>query len=402
MHQPVLFFLQSEVLFDYTVIHVSEIKLIQNSNQPKVKNPKDKIKQGRKSWQKRSEINLDVVYFNYKDVQDLSSLNEVYIWDLDKTYLDTSVDSLKGLFMTIFEKSFSKKNMPGASALLRSLARYRRKHFSDPEFPLFFVSASPPQMESKIYEKFTIDEIDPLGMFYKDNLRNLRPSRFTFLRNQIGYKIQALLQLRVDLSPQVKMLCFGDDSESDVVIYNLFSDICARRMTPVQLSKVLEKFAINTMQIEEIIRLQDLVPVQDPVEKIYINLATDTDPEYYGQFGRRTLATYDSFQLALDFVQDQRLSLEELSQIIIDLKTKYNYGEAQILRNFEDLIRRRVLGISSYEMIRNYLMEKNFIHNSWTSRIEPMREKTVENGHVYELEGIYDPWIQAEIDYLSQ
>ena len=156
------------------------------------------------------------------------------------------------------------------------------------------------------------------------------------------------------------------------------------------------------MQIEEILRLQDLVPVQDPVEKIYINLATDTDPEYYGQFGRRTLATYDSFQLALDFVQDQRLSLEELSQIIIDLKTKYNYGEAQILRNFEDLIRRRVLGISSYEMIRNYLIEKNFIYNSWNSRIEPMREKTVENGHVYELEGIYDPWIQTEIDYLNQ
>lgn len=360
------------------------------------------LRSSRKSWQKRSEINLDVVYFDYNDAQDLSQYTEVYIWDLDKTYLDTSIDSIKGLFMTIFEKSFSKKNMPGTSALLRSLARYRRKHFSDPEFPLFFVSASPPQMESKIYEKFTIDEIHPLGMFYKDNLKNLRPSRFTLLKNQIGYKIQALLQLRVDLNAQVKMLCFGDDSESDVVIYNLFSDICARRLTQAQLSKVLEKFAINTMQIEEILRLQDLVPVQDPVEKIYINLATDTDPEYYSQFGRRTLATYDSFQLALDFVQDQRLSLEELSQIIIDLKTKYNYGEAQILRNFEDLIRRRVLGISSYEMIRNYLIEKNLIHSSWNSRIEPMREKTVENGHVYELEGIYDPWIQTEIDYLGQ
>ena len=369
------------------------------SMSPKAKRSKSK---SQLSWQQRSEINLDVVSFDYSKGRDLSQFSEVYVWDLDKTYLDTSIDSFRGLMMTIFEKSFSKKNVPGASALLRSLGRYRRKHFSDPELPLFFVSASPPQMETKIHEKFRLDEINPLGMFYKDNLRNLRPSRFTFLKNQVGYKIQSLLQLRVDLHPQVKILCFGDDSESDVIIYNLFSDICARRLNQAQLQKIMVYYAVNTMQMDEILRLQELVPIQDPVEKIYINLATDTDPEFYSQFGRRTLATYDSLQLAFDFVQDQRLSLEELSQIIDDLKTKFNFGEAQILRDFEDLVRRRVLGISSYEMIRNYMIEKNYIHTSWTSRIEPVREKTVENGHVYELEGIYDPWIPVEIDYLNQ
>jgi hypothetical protein len=352
------------------------------------------------AWNKRAEINLDVVYFNYSSGKKKNTYSEVYVWDLDKTYLDTTIDSIKGLFATIFEKSFSKKNVPGANELIKSLARYRKKNFSEVEFPIFFVSASPPQMESKIYEKFQLDEIYPTAMFYKDNLKNLRPSKFTFLKKQVGYKLQALLQLRLHLADDVRMMCFGDDSESDVIIYNLFSDVCARRHSKSQLEKLLEKMGVGVLQIEEIQRLQALTPIQDPVEKIYINLATDTDAGYYTKFGRRTLATYDSFQIALDLVQDQRLSLEELGSVMNEMQTKYNFSTGQITKSFEDLIRRRVMGLSSFEMIKNYLIEKKVIPLSWSTKIEPLREKTVENGHVYELDGLHEPWIRSEIDYL--
>jgi len=351
-------------------------------------------------WKKSSEVNLDVVYFNYKDGYDFSQYSEVYVWDLDKTYLDTSIDSLKGLFRTIFEKSLTKKNVPGTSELLKSIAETRKKHFLEPEFPLFFVSASPPQMESKIYEKFILDGVSPLGMFYKDNLKNLTPTRFLFLKKQIGYKLQALMQLRCHLGPEVRIICFGDDSESDAIIYNLFSDVCARRHTPNQLEKLLDQLGITKIQVEEILKLQSLVPIQDPVEKIYINLATDTDPEYYHKFGRRTLATYDTFQVALDLVQDQRLSLEDLGVVIESLSSKYDYSAAQMIKSFEDLIRRRILGLSSFEMIKNFLIERKMISLSWSSKSEPLKEKIVENGHVYQLEGLFEPWVPKETDYL--
>jgi len=353
-----------------------------------------------KNWKNYSEINLDVVYFNYKEGYDFSQYSEVYVWDLDKTYLDTSIDSIKGLFSTIFEKSLTKKNVPGTSELLKSIAHTRKKHFTETDFPLFFVSASPPQMESKIYEKFILDGISPLGMFYKDNLKNLTPTRLLFLKKQIGYKLQALMQLRCHLHSEVKMICFGDDSESDAIIYNLFSDVCARRHTPMQLEKLLENLGVSKVQIEEILKLQSLVAIQDPVEKIYINLATDTDPDYYHKFGRRTLATYDTFQVALDLVQDQRLSLEELGIVIEALMEKYNYSPTQLIKGFEDLIRRRVMGLSSFEMIKNYLIEKKIVSLSWTSKTEPLREKIVENGHVYQLEGLFEPWVRTETDYL--
>ena len=352
-------------------------------------------------WKQRSTTNLDVVYFDYETKAKIDTADEVYIWDLDKTYLDTSIDSLSGLFHTIFDKAFTKKNVPGTPDMIRSLSRYRKKHFNEQDFPLFFVSASPPQMESKVYEKFVLDEIHPIGMFYKDNLKNLAPKKFLFLKKQIGYKIQSLLQLRTRLSKNVRMICFGDDSESDATIYNLFSDICARRHTETRLTVLLEELGVNYAQIDEILRLQNVINIQDPVEKIYINLATDTDPEYYLKYGRRTLPTYNSFQAALDLVQDQRLSLEELGFIANGLVEKYKFTTDQLVSAFEELIRRRVLGLSSYEMIKNYFIEKKIISQSWMAKIEPLKEKITDGGHVYELDGIFEAWIPKQIDYLK-
>ncbi len=352
-------------------------------------------------WKQKSTTNLDVVYFDYEKKAKYEEANEVYIWDLDKTYLETSIDSFAGLMHTVFEKAFTKKNIPGTPDLLRSLARFRKKHFNEKDFFLFFVSASPPQMESKIAEKFEIDDIKPIGMFYKDNLKNFAPKRLIFLKKQIGYKVQALLQLRARLAPNVRMICFGDDSESDATIYNLFSDICARRQTETQLVDLLDTFGITHQQIDEILRLQNLIPIQDPVEKVYINLATDTDPEYYLKYGRRTVPTYNTFQVALDFVQDQRLSLEELGFIADGLIEKYGFSPDLLVRAFEDLIRRRVIGLSSFEMIKNYFIEKKILPLTWHSKIEPLREKTVDQGRVYELDGIFEPWIPRRIDYLK-
>lgn len=352
-------------------------------------------------WKDRATINLDTVYFEYvKDAQ-IQGSSEVYIWDLDKTYLDSSIDSFSGLMRTIFEQSFSKKNVPGTSTLLRSLSQYRKKHFNEEFFPLFFVSASPPQMESKIYEKFTLDEIRPIGMFYKDNLRNLSPKRFLFLRKQIGYKLQSLMQLRTRLSETVKMICFGDDSEADATIYNIFSDICSRRYVENKTIMLLEELGVTDSQIEEILRLQSVVPIQDPVEKIYINLATDTDPEYYMKFGRRTVPTASTLQVAMDFVQDQRLSLEGLGNVIDVLKDKYGQTDDQLIVSFEDLTRRRVLGLSSFEMIKNYFIERKMISHSWVSKWTPLKEKTIDAGRVYELDGHYEPWIPRQIDYMN-
>ena len=74
---------------------------------------------------------------------------------------------------------------------------------------------------------------------------------------------------------------WGDDRESDATIYSLYSDICSRRIEHRDLIKILKALKVPSTQIDNLLVIQSQVPINDPVEKIYINLADDTDTEYY-------------------------------------------------------------------------------------------------------------------------
>jgi hypothetical protein len=73
-------------------------------------------------WEYRSETEGDVVFFRYAGENLERAFSEVYVWDLDKTYLDTSWASLSELWRTALEKAFQKKNIPGTATLVRALA----------------------------------------------------------------------------------------------------------------------------------------------------------------------------------------------------------------------------------------------------------------------------------------
>lgn len=351
-------------------------------------------------WRERSEMNGDVVFFRYVSEGMEKSHEEVFLWDLDKTYLDTTIDSLSGLMTTILEKALNKKNVPGTNTLLQSLSEYRKQQKGYMYFPIYFITASPPQLEERISEKFALDNIRPFGCFYKDNLANLRPGRFWRLTKQVGYKLQALLQLRTRLGEKVRQICWGDDSETDAIIYNLYSDICSRRLGANEIRMTLEKLNVAGDQVDTILELQAGIPENDPVEKIYINLATDTDPDYYLKFGRRTLATYNTFQVALDLFQDRRIGLDGLYSVLQDMIYNYGYTPEELMKSFDEFIRRGVLGQKAYEETRAFFVEKGLLYPSYEPTVAPLKEKVITEGRVYEMEGAHEPWIPEHIDYL--
>jgi hypothetical protein len=350
-------------------------------------------------WRDRSEMNGDVVFFRYVSENIEKSNEEVFIWDLDKTYLDTTIDSLSGLMRTILERAFNKKNVPGTNTLIQALSNFRFEQRGQKYFPIYFITASPPQMEERISEKFALDTIRPFGCFYKDNLANLRPKRFWRLTKQVGYKLQALMQLRTRLNPNVRQICWGDDSETDAIIYNLYSDICARRLSPNQIRSILGNFFVTGEQVDHILHLQSQIPEMDPVEKIYINLAIDTDPEYYLKFGRRTMATYNTFQVALDLYQDQRLNQEGLYKVAQDMIYNYSFTPEELMKSFDELIRRGAMGASTYEKAKLFLVEKGLMHPSFEPTMSPLKEKHIVDGKVFEMEGLHEPWVPEHIDY---
>ncbi len=350
-------------------------------------------------WRSQAEIVGDVVYFGYVQAEQQKKVNEVYIWDLDKTYLDTSWGSLKELYKTAIEKAFQKRNVPGTATLVRALTARGNER----AFPIFFITASPPQMEAKIREKLRLDGIFPFGSFYKDNLKNLRPNRLRRLTQQVGYKIQALMQLRLKLGEEVKLVLWGDDSESDAVIYSLFSDICSRRMSDRQLSDMLKALHVTGEQAKLILELQKQVPSSDPVDKIYINLAVDTDPEYYIKFGRRIVPTENSFQAALDLFQDGRLRGEQVVKIAQDLIMNYDFSPEELERSFDGLVRRRILAKKAVAEIMPYLVNQRFLSSSYQPSVTPAEKSFSKrpDSSEEEQEHSLDPWVPDHIDYLN-
>lgn len=348
-------------------------------------------------WRDRAKFFEDVVYFQYVPDSQAVDAPLVYVWDLDKTYLETSFESLKGLIRTALEKAFQKRNVPGTNTLVRALISSQGK--SQKAFPIIFISASPPQMEEKIHQKLMLDNIRPFGCFFKDNLKNLRPNRLKRLTNHMGYKIQALLELRVRLRSDVQQILWGDDSESDAVIYSLYSDICGRRLPQSELIRILKGLKVEGQQIKNILALQEAIPSHDPVKKIYINLAVDTDPEYYLKFGRRMVATYDTFQASLDLFQDGLLDASQVVRIAQDMVTNYAFSSDELAKTLEDLCERQILRGETLERIVPELKTHSLIPGSFefsarvNARLSPFaRDISLQINDV--------EWVPSRIDYL--
>ncbi|MGE3975185.1 MAG: phosphatase domain-containing protein [Bdellovibrionales bacterium] len=336
-------------------------------------------------WRSRAQIFEDVVFFTYVPQKQAQDAHLVYVWDLDKTYLETHFESLKGLIRTALEKAFQKRNVPGTNTLVRALISSQGR--GNRAFPIFFISASPPQIEEKIHQKLQLDNIRPFGCFYKDNLQNLTPKRFKRLTNHMGYKIQALLELRVRLRLDVQQILWGDDSESDAVIYSLYSDICARRLSHTELLRVLKGLKVEMKQIHNILLLQEKTPPMDPVKKIYINLAVDTDPEYYLKFGRRMVATYDTFQASLDLYQDGHLDVDQITQIAHDMINNYAFTPDELAKSVDDLLSRQILKPATLQTLVEPLTRAQIFPVGYRGAIRSTQLSEVE-------------WVPQHIDYL--
>ena len=333
----------------------------------------------------KKQISGDVVFFSYKSEAELENIQRFYIWDLDKTYLDTRFETLKGLFKIAVEKPEDKLNIPGAQALLYSLQL--------DDVAIYFITASPPQMEKRIRKKFALDKIYPYGIFFKDNLQNIfNVHRWSRIKQQVGFKLQALLHLRLMCGHRpISQILWGDDGEMDAFIYNLYSDICSGRLKGENLKKILLHFKVYGEQEEVILNLLNNIFIQDPVQRIYINLETDTDVEYYNRFGERFLATYSTFQVALDLFQMGLFNEHQVVFVGTKLKTKFKFIKEEIESTIIDLAERKILAEESFLELQPHLLKAALIRDNlkinWPKRLSEERLKQL--------------WVPDQIDYLS-
>lgn len=276
---------------------------------------------------------------------------DVFIWDLDKTYLRTEFSSLRGLLRTALEQGRDKVAYPGATALLKTL----RRRPDGSVRPIFFVSASPPQIRQKILDKFAFDQIEIDGIYFKDNLRNARPGRFKRLREQMGYKLMALIDLRSRLPNGAVEVTFGDDSENDPAVYAVYSEILQKRLGGTRLIRHLEKQGVSPDEATKIAWRARKLPRLAPVRKIFITVHRDLDARYYRRYGLDVVPTRSAFQAAVALEAEGTISKADLTNVCEEMLQTGTVSAGGLLRQLNELHAGRAIDDSHLRDVRAWL-----------------------------------------------
>lgn len=239
---------------------------------------------------------------------------KVYRWDLDKTYLDTDFESLRGIVRTATEPAHAKRALPGAAALLRALG-------DKPETRITVVSGSPTQMRSVLTEKLRLDGIRFDELVLKDNLGNVRRGRFRAVRGQLGYKLPALLRARVKTDVAAREVLFGDDVEADALVYSLYADAVSGRIGAAEVSRVMEKGGAYPDEIDDALMSLTKIERADAVERIFIRAERGVPATRMAALGPRVVPVRSWWQASVILMQMQHLgkpAVEHVMRRVID------------------------------------------------------------------------------------
>jgi hypothetical protein len=260
-------------------------------------------------------------------------------WDLDKTYLRTEFDTLRDLVRTAFERAEQKRTVPGAATLLREIAATGAS--------IHILSGSPEQLRAKLEQKLRLDGARWDTFTLKPNLRNVLRLRFRAVRDQLGYKLPALLAARAQLrSPRrpdgtlIKEVLIGDDAESDALVYSLYADVIAGVVPDSELEDVLTRAQSYKDSIADALRYARLVEHGEAVERILIHLDRASPPSDFAPYGPRVVPFYNYLQAAFVLEEDGRLTPAAVVRVAIDLVLDHRFDGEALGRSYLDLWRR--------------------------------------------------------------
>ncbi len=259
-------------------------------------------------------------------------------WDLDKTYLRTEFDSLRDLVKTALERPDQKRTNPGASTLLREMVRAGVR--------VHILSGSPEQMRRRLEDKLRLDGIAWESFTLKPNLQNLLRLRFRAVRDQLGYKLPALLRARAALAEGGEPATastetlFGDDAEADAYVYSLYADFVTGRIGEEVLLRVLERGRVYEDVVAETMETARNIEHAEVVERILIHLEQQTPPDDFRKYGTRIVPFYNYLQAALVLFEDGRLRADSVLRVAVELVTEHHFDGDSLARSYLDLARR--------------------------------------------------------------
>ncbi len=252
-------------------------------------------------------------------------------WDLDKTYLRTEFDSLRDLAKSAIETAADKRAYPGATALLRALRQDGHR--------ICIVSGSPTQMRQVLAAKLALDGVAYDEFVLKNNLKNILRGRFRSLRAQIPYKLPAMLQSRIGATAACETL-FGDDAEADAIIYCLYADLLAGKVSIQDLERVLVASRAYEDDAARILSLARQVPKGEAVQRLFIHLDRRSPTLPFRRFGRRLVPIFNYFQAAMVLYEDKVLTARQVIFVALEMLDSGQYELGHLATSVQDVIRR--------------------------------------------------------------
>jgi hypothetical protein len=274
----------------------------------------------------------------------------VFRWDLDKTYLKSEFETLRELVRIPFEKAEDKVAAPGVAALIRALRETSLTRGRS--LRVYFVSASPPQIGRAIRRKLELDGIVYEHIVFKDQLRRIMRGKFRHLREHIGYKLTELLKARRQEPATAREFLFGDDWESDALIYSLYADIIAGRVNAAALEALLRAARVDLPLIAEARALIAEIQPADAVARIFINLERPTPPARMRTYGARLVPTFNYLQTAVCLYEDDVLSADGVVAVARSLCDESGYVPDQVANSLSDIERRGHVGYRTAAALR--------------------------------------------------
>ena len=261
----------------------------------------------------------------------------VYRWDLDKTYLKSEFETVRDLFRAAFEGAEKKQAVPGAAALLREIRKRDGAR-------VCFISGSPRQMRKVLTKKLQLDGVEFDEFILKPNLGNLFRGRFRAMREQVGYKLPALLAGRSGLPDETKETCFGDDAEADAFVYSLYADLLSGRVDRALLEKVLAAARVYPDDAKRTLSLADSVALAraqpEPVERIFIRLDKHSPTARFDRYGARLCPVYNYFQAAMVLLEDGLVDENAVIRVALEMVDRFDYTLDALRNSLQDLLRR--------------------------------------------------------------
>jgi hypothetical protein len=274
-------------------------------------------------------------------------------WDLDKTYLRTEFDTIRDLVKTALERPDEKRTNPGASTLLREMVRAGMR--------VHILSGSPEQMRKRLEDKLRLDGIAWDTFTLKPNLSNLLRLRFRAVRDQLGYKLPALLRARAAMvDPGDKLAresLFGDDAEADAYVYSLYADVVAGRVDERTLLEICHRGRVYEDVSEELVAFAARIDEREAVERIFIHLERQTPPDDYRIYGPRLVPFYNYLQAAFVLFEDARITADAVLRVAVELVVMHRFDGDALGRSYLDLAKRGHLRGTNVEALGAVLDE---------------------------------------------